>query len=166
MLDHLTTRQKQALAGGIVLALGMALGVVIAPDDPQRVDRLADLGSAVDAGSALAASDRVDAAEYHRAISAVRATRPDVTDLLTAPVEPGELVTTEVTVGLGVRVVEVELVAPAAGRFATLSIEHVDREADTLVRISASNTSDRRLRFVALARCSSACAVPVGAPSE
>lgn len=148
---HLTDRNKRILQASLAFALGMAVVAIVPSDTPeQRDQKLEALGSALQAGSALSPSDKLDTAEYHRAVRAVRATRPDVTDLLTAPVEPGAEVTAEVVLAAGARVVEVEYVGPAAGKFSEPVIEHEDRDDGTLVKVTAKNTSQMRMRMTAL----------------
>lgn len=153
----LTERQKKVVGGALLLALGLASGVAIAPDDPQRDDKLAELVEA--AGSAVPDS-HVDVSEYHRAVRAVRAGRSDLVDLLTSDVQPGATVVAEVNVPLGTRAATVEYVGSAVGRFETVSIAHVDKPgvpvaglgktADrTTIIVTSRNTAARPYRVVA-----------------
>jgi hypothetical protein len=68
-----------------------------------------------------------------------------LTDLLSAPVEPGAEVTTGVTLPLGWRVTDV---APA-GLFTIEKQSHTDREAGTWYEVTARNTGVVTTRFVA-----------------
>ncbi len=159
-LSTLTTRTKNLLGAGIVLALGMAVGVSITGDsEPTRQAKLDALGSALATGSAqLAASDTFDSAEYHRAVIAVRAGDPTITDLLSAPVEPGAVATTEVMLPFGARVATVAgaplltFTGAAAGKFRLGDVIHEDREdkTATLLRVTATNTGTIRSRMSAL----------------
>lgn len=162
LLDQLTPRQRQLAAGGLLLALGVTTGVVIAPDDPQRGDKLADI--AANAGSSVAPVGKLlDAAEYHRAMIAARAGRANVTDLLSEEVAPGAFVVAQVSVAFGQRPVELEFIGPSAGAFTTacggcgLSFEDHKSSAVavpdiTTIRLRAQNTSSETLRLTALLR--------------
>lgn len=157
---NLSTRNKNLLGAGIVLALGMAVGVSITGnDEPTRQAKLDSLGSALAAGSAqLTASDTIDTAEYHRAVIAVREGNPNVTDLLSAPVEPGAVAATEVMLPYGARVAMeagvplIVFTGAAAGKFTLGPITYDDRadKSGTLLRVTATSTATIRTRMSAL----------------
>jgi len=158
VLAVLTPRQKQVVGGGLMLALGLATGVAIAPDDPQRDDKLADV--AAKATTNIPAGKPVDVAEYHRVVSAARAGRGDIADLLTADVQPGATVTADVNVEIGARPSGVEYTGAAAGRFETVSLTYEDMPGSTLhdgttlpgatrVVLVARNASTEALRLTA-----------------
>lgn len=154
---HLTEQRKRVLAGFLLVALGMAGGVVISGDDEATRDaKLDELGSALAGGSALSESDLVDTRAYHEAMRTARRGRHEVTDLPTAPVPPGMIVTTEVALPRGSRIDgPPEYVGPAGGRFETVAIEHQERDDATVLRITARNVSTTRLRMTALVQFAS-----------
>jgi hypothetical protein len=147
----LTTRQKNVLAGGFMLALGCVIGVKIAPDDPQRDDKLAALGSAV--GSATPAETQlVDVEEYHRIVTAARAAG-DFVDFLSEPVRATAVVAAEVNMPLGARPGDVDLVGLAEGRFVLdcqgCGVTFEDKADTTVFRLRAQNTSRGTVRLTA-----------------
>lgn len=89
-------------------------------------------------------------------------TRDELTDLLTDPVKPGDVVTTEVNVELGKRVdMEVIYFGEARGKFETIRVDHIDHDAiqpdpgATTIRLTARNVSSEEVRlhaFVHFAR--------------
>lgn len=162
----LTMKQKQIFAGALVLALGVATGVVVSPDDgPARDDKLAEIGSA-HGSSAPPSSAGLDAAQYHRAVKAIRKTN-DVVDLLTGEVAAGAIVKTSVRVELGARPGALEFVGPATSAFSTatdfacpqcgVAFEDDARAELTTLTITARNTSATPLRLTAFIHCTPRC---------
>jgi hypothetical protein len=149
----LTERQKQILAGSLLLAFGVAAGVVIAPDDPERNDKLADLAT-TDGSAKPPVGASIDTAEYHRTIVSVRADHPDTVDVLTAEVAPGAIVATEVSVAAGLEPLDFELVGPAVGRFSIAcedcGLSFDEGKDSTTVRLRAQNMSADPVRLTAL----------------
>lgn len=158
MQPFLSERQKQVVGGGLLLALGLALGVAVAPGDPQREDKLADIAArgTVD----IRAGKPLDIAEYHRVVTSARADRSDVTDLLSGEVSPGATVVTDVNLELGARPSGIEYTGAAIGRFATVSLTFEDRPGTKLhdgtqlvgatrIVLTARNTSTETLRLTA-----------------
>jgi hypothetical protein len=145
---------KQAATGGMLLALGVAIGAAVGGGhDAPRLDTAA-LAASVDD------SKPIDVAAYHRTVSAVRAGRTDIIDLLTPEVAPGATVTTSVNVELGMRPSSVEYTAAAAGHFETVSLAYLDLAGSQLrdgtaipgatrFVLTARNTSAEVLRLTA-----------------
>lgn len=67
-----------------------------------------------------------------------------MTDLLTAPVQPGAEITTGVTLPLGARV---EHVSPA-GQFSVVSQQHTDNDDSTWFELVVRNDGPAPMRFV------------------
>lgn len=138
----------QGVGGGLMLALGLAVGVAVAPGEPQHVDNLPDVAER--APAEVPAGQPVDVAEYHRVVHAARAGRGDITDMLTAEVPPTETVTTSVSVEPGARPKGVKYTGAAAGKFETASLTFEDRSSSTTIILTARNTSGETLRLTAL----------------
>lgn len=131
-MANLTARQKQIFMGGLLLAFGVATGVVVSPDDPQRDDKLAEVGSAF--GSAVGDPTKpIDTTEYNRVVGPLRAgsARENRVDMLTEPAAPGALVVATVNMRLGARPATVEYTGQADGAFDTVSLTFEDVPAST-----------------------------------
>lgn len=167
-----TPRQKQIIAGGLLIAFGIATGVVIAPGDPRRDDRLAEVGSAFGSAS-VPPGTVVDTADYSRFVGAARAGRNDLVDMLSADVAPGAVATFAVNAKLGARPASFDLLGPAVGRFETtasatcptcgLAFVDVPQAADgglaghTTLTITARNTSAAHVRLAGFIHCVAEC---------
>lgn len=150
-MSSITDRQKLILGGALAVALGVVAGASLGVD-PQRDDKLAGIGSAVAAGSAVAERDQIDTAAYHDAVRPARDTDPTLVDLLTAEVGPSEVVTTGVNVERGKRPEGVELTGPSVGRFQVEAVTFKDGHDATWIEVKARNTSTQRLRLTAMVR--------------
>jgi hypothetical protein len=139
---------KQAATGGMLLALGVAIGAAVGGTHDEPKPDNAGIAASVDA------SKPIDPAAYHRAISAARAGR-DVVDVMTPfEVKPGDIASAEVNMPIGTRANSAELVGTAAGHFAIdcagCGFSFEDGADATTIRLHAKNTSSEAVRLVAL----------------
>jgi hypothetical protein len=117
---------------------------------PQQRTRLAAAAAALAVTASLALIATRDYSEHtteaiHDAGLSRSTGASRVTDLLTAPVEPGELVTTGVSLPRGARVTDV---MPAA-QFAIESQTHTDHGHGTWYEVTARNQGPASIRFFA-----------------
>jgi hypothetical protein len=118
-----STPQQRARIAAAAAALAVVAGLVIATRDYSEHT-----------------TEAIHDAGLSRSTGATR-----VTDLLTAPVEPGGIVTTGVSLPPGARVTDV---MPAA-QFAIESQTHTDHEGRTWYEVTARNQGPAPLRFFA-----------------
>lgn len=139
-------KKQTVTAAALALGLGFAVGSSLSPDAAPRPVPIAEVAASIDSPEA----SRLDVAEYNRVVTAARARRPDIVDLLTADVAPGDEVTASVNLDLGTRPRDVEYFGSAAGNFTTVSLDFEDHAEATLIILRARNTSSQALRLKAL----------------
>lgn len=156
----LTPRQKQILAGGLTLALGVVTGLIVAPDDPQREDKLVELGSALGSASTNPGTP-IDVPEYNRVVGDLKRGRNDITDVMSEEVAPGKLATTSVNVERGATVEAITLTGLADDRFSMTcggcGWSVLNGSDYTTIKIVAENTSQVTLRLTAIVHCTPRC---------
>ncbi len=148
----LSNDNKLILAGLLATAVGFATLVAVDPGPPTPVVVNSDGGvdaSVVDAAMKMK-RPALDIAAYNAAVKQVREKDPTMVDLLTAEVEPGAEITTEVTITAGGRADEVSPVGPAQDQFEVLEVTHADNPEGTVVRVRARNTGVEAERFIAM----------------